>query len=94
MLNALNEEHGDAGSAEARAKIAEMAFVLIAGHCCVLRGEEIVKIDLAGLFKYLEVGKLHAEHPHLIVPLLGRVKGETGERHHVMILERETHSGT
>jgi hypothetical protein len=89
----LNEEHGDAGSAEARAKIAEMAFVLIAGCCCGLRGEETVKIDLAGLLKCLEVGKLHAEHPHLIVPLLGRIKGETGERYHMMILARETQSG-
>ena len=41
----------------------------------------------------MEVGKLHAEHPHLIVPLLGRIKGETGERYHMMILARETQSG-
>jgi len=93
LLRSLNEEWEDAASWEARAKIAEMAFVLIAGYCCGLRGEEIVKIDLAGLLKHLEVGKQDVAHPHVIVPLLGRIKGETGERYHMMVLARETQSG-
>ena len=93
LLVTLNEEWEDAISLEARAKISEMAFVLVAGYCCGLRGEEIVKIDLAGLVKYLQVGKEDTEHPHVIVPLLGRIKGETGERYHMMVLARETQSG-
>jgi hypothetical protein len=56
LLDVLNEEWEDAISTGARAKIVEMAFVLVAGYCCGLREEEIVKIDLAGLLKYLEVG--------------------------------------
>jgi hypothetical protein len=48
---------------------------------------------LAGLLKYLEVGKLDAKHPHVIIPLIGRIKGETGERYHMMVLARETKSG-
>jgi hypothetical protein len=93
LLEVLNEEWEDAISTGARAKIVEMAFVLVAGYSCGLRGEEIVKIDLAGLLKYLEVGKLDTEHPHGIVPLIGRIKGETGERYHMMVLARETKRG-
>ena len=73
--------------------IAEMAFVLVTGYCCGLRGEEIVKVDLGGLIKFLEVGRNNVEHPHVIVPLIGRIKGETGERYHMMVLARETKSG-
>jgi hypothetical protein len=93
LLRALNEEWKDSTTWEGRAKIVEMAFVLVTGYCCGLRGEEIVKIDLAGLLKYLEIGSLDIEHPHLIVPLIGRIKGETGERYHMMVLARETKSG-
>ncbi len=71
-----------------------MAFVLVSGCCCGLRGEEIVKIDLAGFLKHIEIGKQDVEHPHVIVPLIGRMKGETGERCHMCVLARETRSGT
>ena len=93
LLVILNEEWEDAGSLGARAKISEVAFVLVAGYCCGLRGEDVVKIDLPGLVKYLQVGKEDAKHPHVIVPLLDRIKGETGERYHMMVLARETQSG-
>lgn len=93
LLMDLNEEWEDAGTDLTREKIAEMAFVLVSGYCCGLRGEEIVKIDLAGFLKYLEVGRRDVEHPHVIVPLIGRIKGETGERYHMCVLARETRSG-
>ena len=93
LLVTLNEEWQDAASSDSRAKIAEMAFVLISGYCCGLRGEEIVKADTAGFLKYIEVGKQDVRHPHVIVPLIGRIKGETGERYHMCVLARETKSG-
>ena len=93
LLGTLNEEWEDAATDLARTKITEMAFVLVSGYCCGLRGEEIVKADLAGFLKYLVVGKQDAEHPHVIVPLIGRIKGETGERYHMCVLARETVSG-
>jgi hypothetical protein len=45
-----------------------------------------VKVDVAGFLKYLEVGAEHPECPHVVVPLLGRLKGEMGEIYHMMIL--------
>jgi hypothetical protein len=58
------------------------------------RGEEIMKVDLGGLIKYLESGRNHTTCPHLIVALLlGRLKGETGERYHMMVMARESRCG-
>jgi hypothetical protein len=52
-----------------------------------------MKIDLGGLIKYLEAGSGHLECPHVIVAVLGRLKGETGERYHMMVMARESRSG-
>jgi hypothetical protein len=70
-----------------------MGFVLSAGFLCGLRGEEIMKVDLGGLIKYLEPGRNHGACPHLIVALLGHLKGETGECYHMMVMSRESRSG-
>jgi hypothetical protein len=83
----------DATTETARDQLAEFASVMIFGYCCGLRGEEIVKVDTAGFLKYLEAGREHDTCPHVVVPLLGRLKGETGERYHMMILARVTESG-
>jgi hypothetical protein len=93
LLTTLNKEYEDVATWEARTMIAEMVFVLVVGFCCGLRGEEITKVGLAGPLKYLEVGRIDAECPHVIVPLIGRIKGETGEWYHMMVLARETKSG-
>ena len=66
--------------------------VLIFGFGCALRGEEIPKTD-AGFLKYLEVGAQDEKCQHVVLPLMGRLKGETGERYHLMILSKQTTSG-
>jgi hypothetical protein len=76
-----------------RKRIADSGFVIAAGFLCGLRGEEIMKVDLGGLIKYLESGRNHATCPHLIVALLGSLKGETGEGYHMMVMARELQSG-
>jgi hypothetical protein len=70
-----------------------MGLTLTAGFLCGLRGEEIMKVDLGGLIKYLEVGRNHPTCPHAIVALLGRLKGETGECYHMMVMARVLNSG-
>ncbi|CAJ1962796.1 unnamed protein product [Cylindrotheca closterium] len=73
--------------------IAEFAGVLLIGFLLGLRGEEIVKTDISGLLKYIDVGALDPDHPHVIIPLIGRLKGETGERYHMLPMARVTRSG-
>jgi hypothetical protein len=93
LLVDLEEEWMKATTDQGLDKIVEFANLLIFGYLCGLRGEEIVKVDVSGFLKYLDIGSQHPEFPHLVVPLLGRLKGEMGERYHMMILARETASG-
>jgi hypothetical protein len=93
LLEQLDSEWEVASCDSERKRIADMGLVIAAGFLCGLRGEEIMKVDLGGLMKYLEPGRDHATCPHLIVALLGRLKGETGERYHMMVMSRVSRSG-
>jgi len=93
LLRQLEDDWEETKSVKARDKITIFANVLTFGFGCALRGEEITKTDAAGLLKYLEVGAQDEKCPHVVVPLMGRLKGETGERYHLMILSRRTTSG-
>jgi len=74
--------------------------------CASLRGPEVFLLDLAGMWKHLEIGKdgvmppepmkqnVNLEGaPHIIVTLLGELKGELGTRHHQLALASVTTSG-
>jgi hypothetical protein len=51
----------------------------LVSYCNALRGNEGFKMDLGGLRKHLHWGHNHST-PHCVAPLLGRFKGEEGER--------------
>jgi hypothetical protein len=93
LLEQLDSEWEAATRDRERKQIADMRFLIAAGFLRGLQGEEIMKSDLGGLMKCLEKGRNHASCPHLIVALLGRLKGETGEHHHMMVMARESRSG-
>jgi hypothetical protein len=50
-------------------------------------------MEVAGFFSYFEKGRTHSEHPHVMIPLQGRFKGETGERWHLLPIVWRTRSG-
>jgi hypothetical protein len=66
---------------------------LVSAYCLGLRGEEVVKLDIAGFLTYFEAGRDHPLHKHVMLPLLGRFKGETGERWHLLPVVWKTRSG-
>jgi hypothetical protein len=74
--------------------------------CASLWGLEVYLLDLAGLWKYLEIGqdgvlpgdplKPEADftnYPYIIVTLIGEFKGELGTKHHLITLASTTLSG-
>jgi hypothetical protein len=74
--------------------------------CTSLRGPEVFLLELAGLWKYLELGRdgvLHKDplkpgadftnYPYIIVMLIGKFKGELGMKHHLIALASTTLSG-
>lgn len=69
--------------------ITEFANLIILGFCCGLRGDEIVKVDVAAFLKYMRVEAKHDKYPHVVSPLLGRLKGEMG-RERWVVGERST----
>lgn len=69
----------------------EASFYLVA-FCCALRGEEIQLTNLFGMLKHWDAGEI-AETKHVVIPLLGRFKGETGENYHLLCVVDVTPRG-
>jgi hypothetical protein len=69
----------------------EGSFYAIA-YCCGLRGEEVTLADLYGIKKHWKAGEEN-DMPHVVVALLGRFKGETGESYHLMPIVATTDRG-
>ena len=71
--------------------VAGAAFVvLFAG---ALRGGEVLLMEATELVKRRKDGERHSSHPHIVIPLMGRFKGKTGERNVLLALANETKSG-
>ena len=57
-----------------------------------LRGNGMLMLDLTELIKNLEAGR-NDDTPHVVVPLLGRFKGEDFGRHHCLLAPAKSNSG-
>jgi hypothetical protein len=93
MLGGLDKQWVEARSSETRKLVVEIAMFLVAAFGLGLRGEEVVKMDIAGYLTYVEAGRDHEAHPHGMIPLLGRFKGEIGERWHLLLIVWKTRLG-
>ena len=92
MLRFMELNYSEAIGKREKAKIASFAMFSIAGYLGGLRGEEIVKLDLFGLNAYFADGKSN-NPPFVPITLIGKFKGETGVRHHILPLSWTTDSG-
>ena len=61
------------------------AIVVLVGGVLLLKASELVKHWLDG--------KDHEDHPHAVIPLMGRFKNETGEQNMLLVLASKTSSG-
>jgi hypothetical protein len=59
------------------------AYSAVLTYASSLRGNMGFFFDLFGLRTHIDKGKHDPTHPHVVVTLLGRLKGEEGERYHV-----------
>jgi hypothetical protein len=67
------------------------AFVILWGGA--LRGGEVMMIESTELIKRRLDGKEEAKYGHIVIPLMGRFKNETGERNLIIILANVTKGG-
>jgi hypothetical protein len=65
---------------------------LVIGFCDALRGNEVFLVEASCLCKYAEENT-RANRDIVTIPMMGRFKGETGERNVMRVLVRETQSG-
>jgi len=86
------EAYNDVASPEDKLREALLTLYGLVSFCGGLRGEEVPLTDLYGLIKHLDEGR-DGDLPHVIIPLLGRFKGERGEKYHLLPLSASTKSG-
>ena len=67
------------------------ALVVLTGGA--LRGGEVLLLEASELVKHQLDGRDHAEHPHVVIPLMGRFKNKTGGRNMMLALAFTTSSG-
>lgn len=65
---------------------------LVIGFCDALRGNEVFLVEASNLCKFADETQLHGRD-YFIVPMMGRFKGETGERNILRVLVKITASG-
>jgi hypothetical protein len=95
LVDDLEDDWEDCQNEGEKFKVAGFAMVLLSTFLCGLQGEEVMKSGIAGLLKYLDIGATDIFHPHIIIALLGRLKGEVGgEQYHMVVMARVTKSGT
>lgn len=72
--------------------ICASAFVILFGGA--LRGNEVLYLERSELVKRRKDGRSDdSELDHVVVPLMGRFKGESGSRNFMMVLSSVTNSG-
>jgi hypothetical protein len=81
LVDDLENDWDDCQNEGERFRVASFAMVLLSTFLCGLRGEEVMKTYIAGLLKYLDIGASDIFYPHVIIALLGRLKGEVGEQY-------------
>ena len=67
------------------------AFVILWGGA--LRGGEIMMMESSELIKRILDGKDEKKNGHVVIPLMGRFKNETGERNLIIVLSNVTSGG-
>jgi len=88
LLEILEEDWEKGHSPELTAMVGAYVVIAFAGS---FRGNEVFLVDMHGVRKYLRSSEPPADA--VIIALLGRFKGETGDRYHLAPLAAQTSSG-
>jgi hypothetical protein len=90
----LKRRWQDATGEIERDLVCSVATYSVITYASSLRGNEEFLLDLFGLRTHIGKGKNDPTDPHVVAPLLERLKkGEDGERYHMLLMVNETSSG-
>ena len=93
LMDLLDSEWARVGEAASRELVASIAAYSIIAFCGSFRGSEVFLTDLHGLRRYYHDLHVVGTANHLIIPLLGKFKGELSARYHLAPMAAETSSG-
>ena len=94
LLRLYEEELAEGGTTEERKRM----IVLCAGAFTVLfagalRGGEVFMLEASEFVKRRDDGRDDRRGGHVVIPLMGRFKNETGERNLIIVLANKTNGG-
>lgn len=92
LMSNLERELGTVEDPARRREVVMLGSFLLIGFCDALRGNEVFLVERSSLISFEKQGKNH-RRPHVVIPLMGRFKGETGERNVIRVLVERTKSG-
>jgi hypothetical protein len=93
LLSLLDQEWREPQSPAHQELVASLGSFSIIAFCASFRGSEVFMTDLRGLLRHQQELTRMNKHDHVVVPLLGRFKGETNSRYHLIPLAATTRSG-
>jgi len=92
LLNLLEEEWNSADQLKQKEQVVSLGAFFVIAFCGSFRGPVVFLTDLGGLHKYLRE-TIELGRDHVIIPLLGRFKGELNSRYHLSPMAKITDSG-
>ena len=93
LMKLFEVEWTQVTDAAVKSELASIALYCVIAFCGSFRGHEVFLVDLFGLLKYEESLSKAGDRSHCVIPLLGKYKGETGERYHLTPLAYTTKTG-
>ena len=93
LIDGLEVEYTRASSDKFKEHIVDMGVFILASFLAGLRGEETLKLVLGETRDYLDEAENHRSYKHVVLPLRGRFKGESGENFHFVAVTARTDSG-
>jgi len=93
LMQLFEVEWKQASDETVKSELASIALYCIIAFCGSFRGHEVFLVDLFGLLKYEASLSKTGDRSHCVIPLLGKYKGETGERYHLTPLAHTTKTG-
>ncbi len=93
LLSLLDQEWRAPQNSAHQELVASIGAFSVIAFCASFRGSEAFMVDLRGLIKHQQELLQMNQLDHVVVPLLGRFKGETNSRYHLIPLVSTTQSG-
>lgn len=93
ILENLDRDFKSASSSLTRKRdVVILGAFLVIGFCDALRGNEVFMVESSCLCKFFEEGT-RLGWDYVVIPMMGRFKGQTGERNVLRLLVQVTQSG-